>query len=132
MTANSKLSKVYNGANHKVSGFSATGLVNGETAAVLTSVNTGAMGKNSGTYSAIAPGTDNNYELSFVGGRLLIAPKEAEVASGGAEALGTASTGNAPTGVYPRGAAGMLLRNHIFGECRNLLDLVQNLRAMEG
>ncbi|PUE10843.1 hypothetical protein B9Z51_00355 [Limnohabitans sp. T6-5] len=80
VTANSDVSKVYNGANQTVSGFTATGLVNGETAAVLTGVNAGATGKNAGTYNAIASGTDNNYALSFIAGRLVIAPKEAEVA----------------------------------------------------
>jgi hypothetical protein len=79
VTANSDLGKVYNGAQQTVSGFTATGLVNGETAAVLTGVSAGATGKNAGTYSAIASGTDNNYALSFVAGRLVIAPKAATV-----------------------------------------------------
>ena len=72
ITANSDLTKVYNGVNQTVTGFTATGLVNGETENVLTGVSASGTGKNVGTYSVIASGTDSNYSLSFIDGSLKI------------------------------------------------------------
>jgi hypothetical protein len=72
VTANSDTSKVYNGQVQTVSGFSATGLVNGESAAVFTGVSAGGSGTNAGTYTSRAIGTDGNYNLSFVNGQLTI------------------------------------------------------------
>jgi len=62
----------YTGLSQSVSGFTATGLVPGETASVLTGVTAGASGTNAGTYASIASGTDGNYNLTFVNGSLVI------------------------------------------------------------
>ncbi|HEX5382256.1 MAG TPA: YDG domain-containing protein, partial [Acinetobacter sp.] len=72
VTANSS-NTVYNGQDQTVSGFTASGLVNGETASVLTGVTASVTGKNAGSYTNTATGTDNNYDLSFVDGALNIA-----------------------------------------------------------
>ena len=71
VTANSG-STTYNGAVQSISGFTATGLVNNETPAVLTGVSTGASGTNAGTYTHTASGTDGNYNLTFVDGTFTI------------------------------------------------------------
>ncbi|MEI7784712.1 MAG: glycine-rich domain-containing protein, partial [Betaproteobacteria bacterium] len=71
VTANSGM-LTYNGANQTVSGFSATGLVGGETVSVLTGVSASRTEKNAGTYTVTASGTASNYNLSFVDGSLLI------------------------------------------------------------
>jgi len=79
VTANS-LNTVYNGQNQSVNGFSATGLVGGEDESVLTGISTtGGQGKNAGSYSHTALGTDSNYDLTFVGGALEIAKAKATV-----------------------------------------------------
>ena len=65
-------SATYDGSAHSVSGFTATGLVNGETASVLTSVTASATGTNAGSYASTASGTDTNYNLTFVNGALTI------------------------------------------------------------
>ena len=63
----------YNGQQQSVSGFTASGLVNGETESVLTGITTqGGRGTNVGTYSHTASGTDGNYLLSFIDGTLTI------------------------------------------------------------
>ena len=62
----------YNGAAQSVSGFTATGLVNGETTAVLSGVTAGATGTNAGTYTSTASGTDSNYNLTFTNGTYTI------------------------------------------------------------
>jgi hypothetical protein len=67
LTANSG-STVYNGAIQSISGFSASGLVGGETSADLTGVSAGASGRNAGSYTSTASGTAANYSLSFVDG----------------------------------------------------------------
>jgi hypothetical protein len=79
VTANSDLSKIYNGASQNVTGFTATGLVNGETEAVLTGVSASGTGLNAGTYTCTASGTDSNYNLSFNAGSLLINKANATV-----------------------------------------------------
>jgi filamentous hemagglutinin family protein len=71
VTANS-LSVTYNGADQTVSGFTASGLVGGETASVLTGVTASRTEKNAGTYATTASGTDGNYNLSFVDGSMVI------------------------------------------------------------
>ena len=71
VTANSGTT-TYNGAAQSVSGFTATGLVNGETTAVLSGVTAGATGTNAGSYTSTASGTDSNYNLSFVPGAFTI------------------------------------------------------------
>jgi filamentous hemagglutinin family protein len=79
VTANSDLTKVYNGVSQSVSGFSASGLVNGETISVLDGVSAIGTGTNAGTYTVTASGTDENYNLTFVNGSLVIAKADATV-----------------------------------------------------
>ncbi len=76
VTANSKAT-TYDGTVQNTSGFTASGLVSGETVAVLDGV-TGdsASGKNAGTYNTNLSGTDENYNLTFVDGSLVISKKE--------------------------------------------------------
>jgi hypothetical protein len=71
VTANSG-STVYNGAIQSISGFSASGLVAGETSADLTGVSAGASGRNAGSYTSTASGTAANYSMSFVDGSFSI------------------------------------------------------------
>lgn len=72
VTANSD-TKTYNAQAQSVSGFSASGLVNGETESVLSGVSTsGGSGTNAGEYVLSASGTDGNYNLTFVDGKLTI------------------------------------------------------------
>ena len=84
VTANSALGN-YTGLAQSVSGFSATGLVNGELASVLTGVSTsGGTGTNAGSYASTASGSASNYTLSFVDGALAIAPIAATVTANSA------------------------------------------------
>jgi hypothetical protein len=79
VTANSA-TKTYNGQAQSVSGFTASGLVNGEDETVLTNISTtGGTGTNVGTYTHTANGTDGNYNLSFVDGSLSISPAHLRV-----------------------------------------------------
>ena len=79
VTANSN-TVTYNGVAQSVSGFAASGLVNGETIAVLDSVSTsGGSGTNAGSYTHTASGTDENYNLSFTAGALAIDKANATV-----------------------------------------------------
>ena len=79
VTANSA-NPTYSGQAQSVSGFTATGLVNGETAAVLTGVAaSGATGTNAGTYTNTVSGTDSNYNLNLVNGALTIAKANATI-----------------------------------------------------
>ncbi|MDP2145060.1 MAG: GLUG motif-containing protein, partial [Gallionella sp.] len=72
VTANSG-SGTYSGVAQSVNGFTASGLVNGETASVLAGVTaTGATGTNAGSYTSTASGTDGNYNLTFANGTLTI------------------------------------------------------------
>ncbi len=64
----------YNATSQSVSGYTATGLVHGETIAVLTGVTaSGASGTNYGSYTNTVAGTDSNYTLTLVNGSLAIA-----------------------------------------------------------
>ena len=73
-------SKVYNGVSQNVNGFTASGLVNGETVSVLTGVSGDSVnGINVGTYTTALAGTDGNYNLSFVNGNLTITKANATV-----------------------------------------------------
>jgi hypothetical protein len=63
---------IYNGLARTASGFTASGLVNGETASVLTSVSVAGGGTNAGTYSVTASGSAVNYNLAFVAGTMTI------------------------------------------------------------
>ncbi|WP_042067217.1 MBG domain-containing protein, partial [Acinetobacter bereziniae] len=78
VTANS-VSTVYNGQNQTASGFSATGLVNGEDSSVLTGVTASVTAKDAGSYTNKANGVDKNYDLTFVDGALDIAKAKATV-----------------------------------------------------
>ncbi|SER02244.1 The GLUG motif-containing protein, partial [Pseudomonas cuatrocienegasensis] len=71
VTANSG-QVTYNGQQQNITGFTASGLVNGETADVLSGVSTLGGGINAGTYTHSARGTDGNYALTFVDGALTI------------------------------------------------------------
>ena len=73
VTANSGTG-TYTGLAQSVTGFTATGLVNGELSSVLTGVTAGGTGINAGTYLTTASGTDGNYNLTFVNGTLVISP----------------------------------------------------------
>ncbi|MEY3862011.1 MAG: hypothetical protein RIR60_377, partial [Pseudomonadota bacterium] len=64
--------RFYNGLSRSITGFSATGLVNGETVSVLSGVSAFGSGVDIGDYPVVASGTDNNYRLSFVDGLLSI------------------------------------------------------------
>jgi filamentous hemagglutinin family protein len=75
VTANSD-AKTYNGLTQTVSGFTASGLVNNETTEVLNNVSASKSGLNAGTYTVVASGTDENYNLTFKDGNLTISPKE--------------------------------------------------------
>jgi len=79
VTANSD-TKTYNGQTQVASGYTATGLVNGETAAVLVGITeAGGSGINVGNYSHTLSGTDANYNLTFVNGTLAINKANATV-----------------------------------------------------
>ncbi|WP_157984214.1 MBG domain-containing protein, partial [Acinetobacter bereziniae] len=75
------LNTTYNGKNQTVSGFSATGLVNGETESVLSGVIASVTAKDAGSYSNKANGVDKNYDLTFVDGALDIVKAKATVTS---------------------------------------------------
>ncbi|RXJ96788.1 hypothetical protein CRU94_01370 [Arcobacter sp. AHV-9/2010] len=80
VTANSDTSKVYNGLEQNVSGFTVSGLVNGETESVLTGLTgTTTTGKNAGVYNTNIAGTDTNYNLTFTQGTLEITKANATV-----------------------------------------------------
>ncbi len=92
VTGNSA-SKTYNGLTQSASGFTATGLVNGETASVLTGVSASGAGTNAGTYAVTPSGSDGNYSLSFVNGSLVIDKAALTVTAGNA----SKSYGQTPT-----------------------------------
>ena len=86
VTANSG-NTVYSGALQTASGFTATGLVGGETAAVLTGVTASGSGKNAGSYVTTASGTDANYNLAMNAGTLAIAKADAVVTANSANTV---------------------------------------------
>ncbi|OZB53291.1 MAG: hypothetical protein B7X38_05445, partial [Stenotrophomonas sp. 14-69-23] len=72
VTANSN-TVTYNGQTQNASGYSASGLVNGEDESVLTGLTeTGGSGRNAGSYAHTVSGSDNNYNLTFIDGVLTI------------------------------------------------------------
>ncbi|NTV02889.1 MAG: filamentous hemagglutinin N-terminal domain-containing protein, partial [Chlorobiaceae bacterium] len=90
VTGNSA-SGTYSGVAQGVSGFTVTGLVNNESASMLTSPTaSGATGTNVGSYSNTVSGNmaDGNYNLTFVNGTLTIGRASATV------------TGNSASGTY--------------------------------
>ena len=78
VTANSS-TVTYNGLAQSVSGFTATGLVNNQTASVLTGVSASGSGTNAGSYNVVATGTDSNYNLTLNNGTLAIGKATATV-----------------------------------------------------
>jgi autotransporter-associated beta strand protein len=94
VTANSS-NVTYNGLTQSVSGFTATGLVVGESASVLSGVSASGTGKNAGSYDSVATGTDANYNLTFVKGTLAIDPAALSVTANNASKTydGVAYTG---------------------------------------
>ncbi|MFW2103529.1 GLUG motif-containing protein [Acinetobacter guillouiae] len=111
VTANS-LNTVYNGKEQSVSGFTASGLVNGETESVLTDVSAKATGKDAGNYVNKANGTDKNYELSFVDGTLDIAKAKATIT---ANSLNTVYNGKYQT------VSGFTVSGLVNGETESVL-----------
>ncbi|MFW2171893.1 MBG domain-containing protein, partial [Acinetobacter guillouiae] len=112
VTANS-VSTTYNGKGQTAAGFSATGLVNGETESVLSGVSATVTGKDAGKYTNIATGIDKNYELSFVDGSLDIAKAKATVS---ANSLYTVYNGKDQT------AAGFTASGLVNGETESVLS----------
>ncbi|WP_170829077.1 MBG domain-containing protein, partial [Pseudomonas sp. 21C1] len=87
VTANSG-QMTYNGQQQSITGFTASGLVNGETASVLSGVSTsGGSGTNAGSYSHSASGTDGNYELTFADGSLTIDKAQATVTANSGQVI---------------------------------------------
>jgi len=115
MTANSGTG-TYNGVAQSVTGFTASGLVNGETVSVLTSPTaSGATGTNAGTYSNTVTGnaTDGNYNLTFANGTLTITKANAVV------------TANSATGTYngvAQSVTGFAANGLVNGETIAVLD----------
>ena len=67
------LTMTYNGQQQHVTGFTAQGLVNGESTEVLTNVTaTGASATSTGNYQNQVSGHDQNYDLTFTAGMLKI------------------------------------------------------------
>ena len=64
----------YNGVTQSVTGFTVTGLVNGETKDVLTGVTSLGTGIAPGVYVSKASGIDQNYALTFIDGKFQINP----------------------------------------------------------
>jgi hypothetical protein len=111
VTANSG-NLTYNGQTQSISGFTASGLVNGESESVLTGVTAGGSGKNAGTYSTIASGTDSNYNLSFANGNLVIAKANATV---------TANSGNLTYNGQTQSVSGFIASGLVNGESESVL-----------
>ncbi|ENV21070.1 beta strand repeat-containing protein, partial [Acinetobacter bereziniae] len=112
ITANS-LNTVYNGQNQTVSGFSATGLVNGEDSSVLTGVTASVTAKDAGSYTNKANGVDKNYDLTFVDGALDIAKAKATIT---ANSLNTVYNGKNQT------ASGFSVTGLVNGETESVLS----------
>ncbi|WP_151806904.1 MBG domain-containing protein [Acinetobacter bereziniae] len=106
------LNTTYNGKNQTVSGFSATGLVNGETESVLSGVTASVTAKDTGSYANKANGVDKNYDLTFVDGALDIAKAKATVT---ANSLNTVYNGQDQT------ASGFTASGLVNGEDRSVL-----------
>ncbi|WP_034617548.1 YDG domain-containing protein, partial [Acinetobacter sp. ETR1] len=107
------LNTVYNGKDQTAAGFTATGLVNGETESVLSGVSATVTAKDAGKYTNTATGIDKNYELSFVDGSLDIAKAKATVTANG---LNTVYNGKDQT------AAGFSASGLVNGETESVLS----------
>ncbi len=99
VTGNSKTT-TYDGTTQTSNGFTASGLVSGETIAVLDGVTGDSVsGKNAGTYNTNLSGTDENYNLTFQNGSLVINKKALSLEAskeydGTADLTGFVSFGN--------------------------------------
>jgi len=115
VTANSD-TVTYDGTEQSVTGYTVSGLVNGETKAVLDSVTTtGGSGTDAGGYVHKANGSDNNYDLSFIDGALTIEEAEATV------------TANSDTVTYDgteQSVTGYTVSGLVNGETKAVLDSV--------
>ena len=65
-------SQAYDGKTYKLNGFTAAGLVGGETTSDLPNVSSTVSGRFSGTYVNTPQGSSDNYNLNFVNGKLVI------------------------------------------------------------
>ncbi|WP_249975204.1 MBG domain-containing protein, partial [Vreelandella olivaria] len=105
----------YNGQQQNVSGFTASGLVNGEDVSVLTGVTTsGGSGTNAGSYLLTASGSDGNYALTFVDGALTIDKATATV---------TANSGTTTYTGTEQNIDGFTVEGLINGEGQQVLDV---------
>jgi filamentous hemagglutinin family protein len=87
VTANSD-TVAYNGQTQRAAGFTASGLVAGETAGMLTGlILSGGSGTDIGRYVHTVSGTDGNYALNFVDGALTINPAGSGDGNGGSGAI---------------------------------------------
>ncbi|MFP6849988.1 MAG: MBG domain-containing protein [Pseudomonas sp.] len=113
VTANSG-QVTYNGQQQSIAGFTASGLVNGETTSVLSGVSTsGGSGTNAGSYTHSAAGTDGNYDLTFVDGNLTIAKAQATV---------TANSGQVTYNGQQQSIAGFIASGLVNGETTSVLS----------
>ncbi len=113
VTGNSA-SKTYNGVSQSASGFTTTGLVNGETASVLTGVSASGSGTNAGSYAVVPAGTAANYTLSFVNGHLTVTPAPLTVTANNA-----AKTYD---GLAYQGGNGLVVSGFVNGEGNSLVS----------
>ncbi|MDD2230775.1 MAG: MBG domain-containing protein, partial [Candidatus Cloacimonetes bacterium] len=114
VTANSD-TKTYNGTSQSITGYTVSGLVNGENASVLDSVTLSGSGTNVGTYTISGTGSDNNYNLSFANGALTITKANATV------------TANSDTKTYngtSQSITGYTVSGLLNGENASVLDSV--------
>ena len=133
VTANSA-STVYSGAQQTVSGFTATGLVGGESAAVLTGVTAGGSGKNAGSFVTTAVGSDANYNLAMTAGTLdiakanlnLSAVSASKVYDGNTSSNGTVAVTGLVGGDTVSGASQAYVSNNVLGTNANLLQVTRS------
>ncbi|NVO06066.1 MAG: hypothetical protein HXX19_09135, partial [Rhodoferax sp.] len=112
VTGNSD-SVTYNGQNHSVSGFTVSGLVNGELTTVLTGVSAAGSGTNAGSYDVVPVGTDSNYRLTLTNGKLTIAKVDLTVSANDER--------KAYDGLRYSGGNGVTYAGFITGETSNVL-----------
>jgi len=141
VTANSG-STVYNGAIQSISGFSASGLVGGETSADLTGVSAGASGRNAGSYTSTASGTAANYNLSFSDGLFTITPAPLTISAATDSRIynGTSSSSGAPavtsgqvfSGDTLSGLSQVFGSKHVLGTNQSTLSVNNSYTLVDG
>ncbi|MFT4178662.1 MAG: YDG domain-containing protein [Thermomonas sp.] len=115
VTANSA-TYTYNGQTQNVTGYTVSGLVNGEDESVLDSVvEAGGSGRNAGSYAHTVSGSDNNYALTFVDGTLTIDKALATV---------TANSGSFTYNGQTQSVTGYTVDGLVNGENESVLDSV--------